>query len=89
MSDVLIRDVPPADLDRIRAAAAEQGLSVQGYLRAALRSQAAYLRRQDALSRIESRLAGHPAVSVDERDAVLAAVDAEDDRRSADLGASR
>ncbi|MEI2827142.1 MAG: hypothetical protein V9F04_12600 [Dermatophilaceae bacterium] len=41
MTDVLIRDLPAADLDALRAAAAAEGSSLQAYLRAALRAHAA------------------------------------------------
>jgi hypothetical protein len=74
MSNVLIRDVPAADLDQIRSAAAESGMSLQGYLRDAVHAQAAYLRRQVALTRTAERLDGRPAVADEERDAVLAAI---------------
>lgn len=75
MPDVLIRDVPEDDLAQIRSAAAERGTSLQSYLREALRMQAAYLRRQQALARTAERLHGRPAVPPAERRAVLDAVD--------------
>lgn len=75
MPNVLIRNVPPADLEEIRSAAAEQGTSLQSYLREAVHAQAAYLRRQQALARTSHRLQGRPSVSDDERDAVLDAID--------------
>lgn len=81
MSDVLLRGVPAADLDQIRAAAAASGASVQAYLRDTVHAQAVHLRRQAALAAAGRRLHGHPAVPEQERQAVLAAVDrAEDDR---------
>ena len=43
---MLIRDVSPDDLERIRAAAAARGTSLQAYLKEALHSQASYLRRR-------------------------------------------
>lgn len=72
---MLIRDVPPEDLERIRAAAAARGTSLQNYLLEAVRSQAGYLRRQEALSRTADRLRGHPEVPDSERVAVLDAID--------------
>lgn len=75
MPNVLIRDVPPADLDQIRTAAAERGTSVQSYLRDAVRAQASYLRRQAALARTAQRLRDRPEVPIEERNAVLAAID--------------
>lgn len=75
MPNVLIRDVPPADLERIRAAAAARGTSLQNYLLEALRAQAGYLRRQEALARTAERLRGQPEVPDSERLAVLDAID--------------
>lgn len=86
MPSVLIRDVPSDDLDRIRAAASQEGESLQGYLLEALRAHAAYLRRQDALARIDDRLAGRPPVPEAEREAALGAIDFTSDERTADLG---
>lgn len=86
MSNVLIRDVPPADLEQIRSAAAEQGTSLQSYLREAVHAQASYLRRQEALARTSHRLQGRPKVSDDERDAVLEAIDAAQIERADQLG---
>lgn len=74
MSDVLIRDVPADDLDQIRAAAAERGMSLQGYLRETVHAQAVHLRRQAAIDRLAERLEGRPEVPDDERAAVLVAV---------------
>jgi len=75
MTDVLIRDVPSDDLEEIRSAAAARGVSVQHYLREALHTQAAYVRRQAALARTAERLHGGSAVPDVERQAVLDAVD--------------
>ena len=86
MSDVLIRDVPPDDLDQIRAAALQRGTSLQGYLRETVHAQAVYLRRQAALARISNRLSGQRPVPDDERQAVLAAVDRDNDERADQLG---
>lgn len=74
MTDVLIRDVLPEDLDLLRSAAAGQGTSLQGYLRDAVHAQASYLRRQAALSRTAERLRGQRHVPAKERRAVLDAV---------------
>lgn len=71
MPNVLIRDVPANDLDQIRSAAAERGISLQNYLRDAVLAQAAYLRRQKALARAAERLSGRPEVPAEERQAVL------------------
>jgi hypothetical protein len=89
MSDVLIRDVAPEDLDRIRAAAADEGASLQGYLRDAVHAQAAYLRRRDALARTARRLGGRAAVSPTARNDVLDAVDAAHAARAERLGEPR
>lgn len=86
MPNVLIRDVPPDDLDQIRAVAAERGMSLQGYLRDAVHAQAVYLRRQTALARASERLHGQPEVPDSEREAVLAAVDRALDERADQLG---
>lgn len=74
MSNVLIRDVPADDLEQIRSAANERGTSLQSYLRDALHAQAAYLRRQVALTRTAERLGGRSAVPAEERDVVLDAI---------------
>lgn len=89
MSDVLIRDVDPDDLERIRAAAVDEGASLQSYLRDAVRAQAAYLRRQDALTRTADRLRGSASVPATERDAVLDAVVAAHAERAEHLGEPR
>ncbi len=74
MPNVLIRDVPADDLEQIRSAAAQQGTSLQSYLRDAVRAQAVHLRRQAALTRTAERLRGRPDVPADERRAVLDAI---------------
>ncbi|HEY2167793.1 MAG TPA: hypothetical protein VGH01_11545 [Jatrophihabitantaceae bacterium] len=89
MTNVLIRDVPVEDLDRIRAAAAEQGASLQSYLRDAVHAQAAYLRRRDALARTGLRLHDREPVRPDDRAAVLAAVDEALAERAEQLGEAR
>lgn len=71
MPNVLIRNVPGDDLDQIRSAAVARGTSLQNYLRDAVLSQAAYLRRQAALAATAERLRGRPTVPTDERRAVL------------------
>lgn len=75
MPNVLIRDVPDADLAEIRSAAAEQGTSVQRYLLDAVHAQAVYLRRQAALVAVAARLAGGADMSDDDRRAVFDAID--------------
>ncbi len=85
MSNVLIRDVLPDDLDQIRSAAAQQGASLQSYLRDAVHAQAMYLRRQDAIARTAQRLRGGLQVPESERDAVLALVDQVHDERADQL----
>ncbi|MFN2494430.1 MAG: hypothetical protein ABR608_00760 [Pseudonocardiaceae bacterium] len=66
--------MPADDLDQIRSAAADQDMSLQNYLRDAVRAQAAYLRRQAALAKTAERLRGRPEVPADERHAVLDAI---------------
>lgn len=85
MPNVLIRDVPPDDLEELRSAAAQHGVSLQSYLLDAMHTQAAYLRRQAALRRTAERLAGRPAVSDEEREAVLGAVDEAHAERASQL----
>lgn len=75
MPNVLIRDVASDDLERIRSAAANEGSSLQNYLREAVHAQATYLRRQEALARAAQRLCDRPGVSETDRQAVLDAVD--------------
>lgn len=75
MPNVLIREVPADDLEQIRSAAAEQGTSVQKYLRDAVHAQAVYLRRQAVLMAIAEGLAGKPDKSDDDRRAVFDAID--------------
>ncbi len=74
MPNVLIRDVPADDLDQIRSAAAARGTSLQSYLREAVHAQAAYLRRQETLTRAAERLRDRTEVPADERRAVLDAI---------------
>ncbi|WP_129665741.1 antitoxin [Phytoactinopolyspora endophytica] len=75
MPNVMIRDVPAADLEQIRSAAADQGVSLQAYLRDAVHTQAAQLRRRVAVARTAERLRGRDAVPETERQAVLEAID--------------
>lgn len=74
MPNVLIRNVPADDLDEIRSAAADQGTSMQDYLRDAVQAQASYLRRQAVLARTAERLRSRPDVPAAERLAVLDAI---------------
>lgn len=85
MSNVLIRDVPPDDLEQIRSAAAERGTSLQNYLLEAVHAQAVYLRRQAALVKTAQRLQDKPGVPGDERAAVLDGIDAENEERADQL----
>ena len=85
MPNVLIRDVPADDLEEIRLAAAEQGTSLQGYLRDAVHAQAAHLRRQAALIRTAERVGELPQVPEEERHAVLGAIDDAHAERAARL----
>lgn len=85
MTNVLIRDVPEDDLDRIRSAAAAKGTSVQTYLRDAVHMQATYLRRQEALARTAGRLSGRAEVSAGERSAVLDAIESANADRAEEL----
>lgn len=87
MPNVLIRDVPPGDLDQIRAAAAAQGASLQSYLLDTVHAQATYLRRQAAISRTADRLKGGPVVPESERAAVLKLVDQAHQERADQLSA--
>ncbi|MGH3523708.1 MAG: hypothetical protein ACRDU4_13010 [Mycobacterium sp.] len=86
MPNVLIRDVPADDLDRIRSAATACGMSLQAYLLDAMHAQAAHLRRCDALNRTAARLSDRPAVDDAEREAVLEAIDDAHAERGAQLG---
>lgn len=86
MPNVLIREVPADDLDQMRAEAAQQGRSLQSYLRDALRAQAAYLRRQAALARTAERLHDRPTVPPDERRAVLDVITDAHTERAEQLG---
>jgi len=84
--NVLIREVPDEDLDLIRTAAAENGRSLQSYLRDAVRGQASWLRRQAALNRTAERLQGRLEVPAHERAEVLEAVEHAHDERAKQLG---
>ncbi|MFT4163968.1 MAG: hypothetical protein QM650_01855 [Microlunatus sp.] len=75
MPNVLVRDVPPEDLELIRSAAAGRGSSLQGYLRDAIHAQAVYLRRQAAIADLAERLEAQPEVPESERAAVLVSID--------------
>lgn len=75
MPNVLIRDVPEDDLEQIRSAAADRGMSLQSYLRDAVHAQAIYLRRQATLAEAANRLRGRPRVPDNERQGVLDAID--------------
>lgn len=71
----------------MRAAAAQQGTSLQSYLRQAVHAQAVYLRRQAALEHVSQRLVGRPPVPDEERTAVLDEVDrAHEDRADRLIG---
>jgi hypothetical protein len=83
--NVLIRDVPADDLEQIRAAAADRGMSLQAYLREAVHAQAAHLRRRAALARTAERLRGRSGVSEAERSAVLEAIDEANAERAEQL----
>lgn len=74
MTDVLIRDLPDDVLALIRADAAEKGTSMQQQLHAVVLAHAAWLRRQTALASMKDRLQGRPAVTEEDRDAVLEAM---------------
>lgn len=81
MTDVLIRNVPDVDMERIRAQAAEEHSSLQAYLTRLLQAHGDYLRRKDALAATRRRLAGLSAISSEDRAAVFAAMDdASEDR---------
>ena len=86
MTDVLIRNVAPEDMQVIREAAAERGISVQAYLHEGLHAQAMYVRRQNALARTKQRLEKFPEVAESERAAALEATAAENERRAQELG---
>lgn len=74
MSNVLVRNVPDEDLELLREAAANEGVSLQNYLLDAVHAKAAYLRRQSALIKLSDRLEGEH-VPADERQAALEAID--------------
>ena len=85
MPNVLIRDVPADDLDQIRSAAVARGTSLQSYLRDAVHAQAAYLRRQETLTRVAERLRDRTEVPADERRAVLDTIADADPERAYQL----
>jgi hypothetical protein len=85
MPNVLIRDVSGDDLEQLRSAAADRGLSLQAYLREAVHTQAAHLRRRKALDRTARRLKGQTAVPDNERLAVLDAMDDAHTERAEEL----
>lgn len=89
MTNVLIRDVPSNDLELIRAAAAAEGTSLQNYLREAVHTHAAYLRRREALARTANRLQHRDAVPEESREAVLDAIDTAHAERADDLADQR
>jgi len=84
--NVLIRDVPPDDLNQIRSAAAARNMSLQAYLLEAVHAQAAHLRRREALRRVAARLLNQRAVDEQDRQAVLDAIDDANAARGAQLG---
>ncbi len=85
MPNVLIRNVPEADLDEVRRAAAAAGASMQEYLLETLLARAAYLRRHEVLARAKRRLEGRPPMSEEDRQTALDAFDVEIDRRANEL----
>ena len=85
MPNVLIRDVPDAELEELKAAAAARKMSLQSYLLQALHSQVAYARRQAALAEVEENVARMSAVPESERAAVLEEMKDAVERRGEDL----
>jgi hypothetical protein len=85
MPNVLIRDVPDAELEELKAAAAARKMSLQSYLLQALHAQVAYARRQATLAEIEENVAGMSAVPESERTAVLEEMKDAVERRGEDL----
>jgi hypothetical protein len=85
MSNVLIRDVPDAELEELKAAAAASKMSLQSYLLDALHAQVAYARRQATLTEIAEQVAPMPAVPESERKAVLDEMKAAVEGSGADL----
>ncbi len=85
MSNVLIRDVLPEDLEQIRGAAADRGTTLQTYLWQTVHAQAAYLRRKDALARTAQRLRGRSAVPSSAREGVLDAIETAHEQRGDQL----
>jgi hypothetical protein len=76
MPDLLIRNMTDADLQLIREAAAEEGISMQSYLLRTVTRHATYLRRQSTLATIQRELRGHGALTDDDRAAVRKAMEA-------------
>ncbi|HMT33598.1 MAG: hypothetical protein IPL93_05575 [Actinomycetales bacterium] len=62
MTDVLIRGVPAEDLRMLRAAAEDEGSSLQSYLSAALHAHVVMLARRRALAEVGARLDGKAPV---------------------------
>lgn len=85
MSNVLIRDVLPEDLEQIRGAAADRGTTLQTYLWQTVHAQAAYLRRKDALAGTAQRLRGRSAVPSSAREGVLDAIETAHEQRGDQL----
>lgn len=85
MTSVLIRDVADVDLGRLRAQAAAEGSSLQNYLARLIETHSAYLARRAALEVTARRLKGQAPVSEEERDAMLAGIDAELEARARQL----
>jgi hypothetical protein len=70
MPDLLIRNVTDADLQLIREAAAQEGISMQSYMLRNVQRHATYLRRQATLATLRSER-GHRAPISDEDRAVI------------------
>lgn len=83
---MVIRNVPGDDLERMRAAASAQGVSLHNYLRSVVEAEAAYLRRQEDLARTADRLRGRAGVTDEDREAVLTAIEDAHESRADDLG---
>ena len=82
MPNVLIRDVLAEDLELIRVAASQRGVSLQRYLCDAVHAQASYLRRRAVLAKTTDRLRDRPEVPVSERLAVFDAIAKEHGERA-------
>lgn len=89
MPDVLIRDVPDAELAELKAAAAAGNVSLQTYLREVVHAQASYLRRQAALAAASERLSSRAPVAQTERQAVLDAIETAHAERAEQVAAER